>query len=556
MKMTVCKIFYLFVLWLNFSTALQYKELNCNFSKYILNYFKHNEKYLLKLKEDKTIISYRDLKTYGRAIQSHGEIVIAMLEALRSIEWGNYPEILMDINLYLNNVSGSVELNFKNKNGTFDQSDKKLNLLEGFLMMHKAIVERLAYYISSICSDVSFDEVFTNCPEFNEKKDYRIKFLPGVVEKLKNRLSINDDLRLKDERFKLEHSEVFRILELALDNDSRWDFHPKKLLYYDMMMGQQEIDERNLMSGVQHRKYSEIRDQRPVNVIDYIRFAPLQYKCPNETYLTLSDIFRYIKYNFDSKQLEGFQELVLATTFRLTLLLVRIYVTFFRKFRGYYKCKKDNIGNNILDQINVNIIETCAIIIKQIQYFNNLNLFELKPKNFLDDLCIDLQNFIAHDISHNLFHNMVKKITTFSKSFLDHNILHNYCGIIVSVILNDDNVEQIYNAFAQLVNDNSKYLIELEKYKESFNIVNKTRKIHFLYFVLTSKEILNPKSAMINRLCSSNIYTEIYNMESPEPDDYKNTRIYIQNQQNRQDAQVSLKHIPLPKYMIDYILFF
>ncbi|XP_050545769.1 uncharacterized protein LOC126908008 isoform X2 [Daktulosphaira vitifoliae] len=114
--MIQCKIFYIFVLMINFSTAMEYMELNCNFSKYILNYFKHNEKYLLKLEEDKTNISKRDLKMYGKAIQSHGEIVIAMLEALKSEVRPNYPSTLMDVNLYLNNVSGSVEMNFKNKN--------------------------------------------------------------------------------------------------------------------------------------------------------------------------------------------------------------------------------------------------------------------------------------------------------------------------------------------------------------------------------------------------------------------------------------------------------
>ncbi|XP_050545732.1 uncharacterized protein LOC126907992 isoform X2 [Daktulosphaira vitifoliae] len=448
--MTTCKIFYIFVLMINFSTAMEYMELNCNFSKYILNYFKHNEKYLLKLEEDKTNISKRDLKMYGKAIQSHGEIVIAMLEALRSEERENYPSPLMDVNLYLNNVSGSVEMNFKNKNGKFEKSNRKLNLLNGFLMIHKAMVERLENCVNNICSDVSFDEVFTNCPDFNEMKDYRINFLPRVVEKLKNRLSKNN-FRLKDERLNLNTSEVFRILEIALKNDSRWDFHPKKLLYYDLMMGHQIFDERNLTSDVQCRKLPEVKEHRALNVLDYFKFAPLQYKCPDDSYLTLFDIFRHMKYNFDSKQLQGYQELVLASTIRPILILVRMYVVFLKKIIIFSKHFTNNTNRNNLNEIYNNMSIIGSIIIKQIEDFNNLSLFKIQPKTYLDNLCNDIRN-----------------------------------------------------------------------------ILNEERK----------------------RLCSQNIYMEVYNMENPESIDDKNTC------NNKLIANSSSKlNIPLPMYMIDYILY-
>ncbi|XP_050545611.1 uncharacterized protein LOC126907938 isoform X1 [Daktulosphaira vitifoliae] len=558
--MVACQIFYFFVFWLNYSTALEYIELNCNFTKYILNYFKHNEKYLLKLEEDKTNISINDLKMYGKSIQSHGEIVIAMLEALRSEDKVNYPFELMDVNLYLNNVSGSVEMSYINKSGKFDQLNGKLNLLEGFLMIHKAMVKRIENFMNTICSYVSFDEVFTNCPDFNEKKDYRIQFLPGVVKKLKNRLT-NNDLRFKDERLILNNNEIFKLLKLALENDSHWDFHPKNLLYYDLMMGHQKFDERNLMSGVQYRKLPEVKDYRAVNVMDYFKFAPLQYQCPDGSFLTLFDVFRYMKYNFDTKQLQGYQELVLMSTIRPILLLVRMYAIFLKKFCQYYI--SNYTFKNTSDEIYIKMLEIGIVVVEQIEYLNNLNLFHIKQQMYLDKLCLYIRNIIEKKVTSS-FKYMVKNIMSYTRGFFNRNKLNNYFGVIADYTITHDNVKQTYNEFVQLINIKSTYLIELESYKESLNKVNQTRNILPIYFNKYSEELFNPESAMINRLCSQHLYTEIYNMEGSESVNYEKTSINRINQDNvnkkiqtnNQNAEDSSKlNIPLPKYMIDYILF-
>ncbi|XP_050526823.1 uncharacterized protein LOC126897335 [Daktulosphaira vitifoliae] len=559
--MSVHKIFYIFVLWFNISTAIEYTELNCNFSRYVLNYFKHNEKYLLKLEEDKSNILIGDLQIYGRAIQSHGEIVIAMLEALRS-DWLNYPSSLMEVNLYLNNVSGSVEMSFKNKSGKFDDSNRILNLLEGFLMIHKAIVKRLEYFILSTCSGISFEEVFTNCPDFNKEKDYRIKFLPDIVEKLKNRFSITD-LQLKDYRLKLKHSEVFRILKLAMTNDSRWDFHPKKLLYYDLMMGQQKFGERNLLSSAQYRKIPEVKDCHVVNVIDYFKFSPLTYKCPDDSYVTLFDVFRYMKYNFNTKQLQGYQELVLASTIRPILLVVRMYISFLKTFDDFCKSSWYDKSKNNLDQIRISLTEIGTAIIKQIEYFNKQFIIQKLPKTYLNNICNDIRNIVGKDISQS--YRTLNCIKLSTKNFFSNNKLNSYCGIRMDYkTTHFNNIVQLYNMFSQRVSEMSTYLIELDKYKESLHVVNKTRNISSFYFSRSSYEIFKPYLTMINRLCSPNIYNEIYNLESTESINDETSRIHTVNQdtvdnekqtdiQNNED--LSELNIPQPKYMIDYILF-
>ncbi|XP_050526826.1 uncharacterized protein LOC126897336 [Daktulosphaira vitifoliae] len=561
-KMIEYKIFYIFVLWFNVSIALEYIELNCNFSRYILNYFKHNEKYLLKLEEEKSNILIGDLQIYGRAIQSHGEIVIAMLEALRSEDWRDYPSSLMNVNLYLNNVSGSVEMSFKNKNGKFDDSNRILNLLEGFLMIHKAIVKRLEYFVLSTCFDISFEEVFTNCPDFNKEKDYRIKFLPDIVEKLKNRLSIND-LQLNDERLKLKHSEVFRILKLAIKSDSRWDFHPKKLLYYDLMMGLQKFDERNLISGVQYRKIPEVKDCWAVNVIDYFKFSPLTYKCPDDSYVTLFDVFRYMKYNFNTKQLQGYQELVLASTIRPILLVVRMYISFLKRINDFCNSKWYNKNKNNLDQIRISLTEIGTAIIKQIEYFNKQFIIQKLPKTFLNNICNDIRNIVGKDISQS--YRTLDCIMLSTKTFFSNNILNSYCGIIMNYrITHFNNIVQLYNIFSRRVSEMSTYLIELDKYKESLNSMNKTRNIFSFYFRKSSDDIFNPYSIMMNRLCSPDIYNEIYNMETTESFNDETSRINTVNQytvdnEKQTDIQniedLSELNISMPKYMVDYILF-
>ncbi|XP_050545768.1 uncharacterized protein PF3D7_1120600-like isoform X1 [Daktulosphaira vitifoliae] len=326
------------------------------------------------------------------------------------------------------------------------------------------------------------------------------------------------------------------------------------------MMGHQIFDERNLTSDIQCRKLPEVKEHRALNVIDYFKFAPLQYKCPDNSYLTLFDVFRFMKYNFDSKQLQGYQELVLASTIRPILILVRMYASFSKIFIHFYDCNKNNTNKN-LNEIRNNMSEIGTMIIKQIEYFNNLNLFQKRPKTYLDNLSIDICNvFIENKISCNTVHSIMSS----TNAFLKKNKLNNYFGIISDITIKCDNVDQIYNEFVQLVNIKSTYLIELEKYKETIYTVNKTRKINFLYFVAICKDLFNPIPTMINRLCSQNIYTEIYNIEDSESVDDKKTTIntlYHDNvnntkQTNNQNATDSTKNKnPLPSYMIDYILF-
>ncbi|XP_050544813.1 uncharacterized protein LOC126907511 isoform X2 [Daktulosphaira vitifoliae] len=101
------------IVYTKFSISLDPLELHCNFSKHLFNYFKHSEKYLYNFENN---ISELELRNYGTAVQSHGEIVMIMLDSLQEMDEEYIASDIMTINLYLNNVSGSINMIAKDKN--------------------------------------------------------------------------------------------------------------------------------------------------------------------------------------------------------------------------------------------------------------------------------------------------------------------------------------------------------------------------------------------------------------------------------------------------------
>ncbi|XP_050532231.1 uncharacterized protein LOC126900507 isoform X2 [Daktulosphaira vitifoliae] len=63
--------------------------------RYMLNYFKLNEHYLLQMYKNIEIYTEEDLKKYGLAIQTHGDVVLLMIQDLHKIDKDHFPYDLM-----------------------------------------------------------------------------------------------------------------------------------------------------------------------------------------------------------------------------------------------------------------------------------------------------------------------------------------------------------------------------------------------------------------------------------------------------------------------------
>ncbi|XP_050548150.1 uncharacterized protein LOC126909763, partial [Daktulosphaira vitifoliae] len=94
---------------INLTLGLSFNNLQCNFSKYWLNYFNHNKQYLNEISENIELYDVHSLCKYGDAIKTHGELVLVMLDVLREADKKLYSKELMSLNLYLNNVSDDQE---------------------------------------------------------------------------------------------------------------------------------------------------------------------------------------------------------------------------------------------------------------------------------------------------------------------------------------------------------------------------------------------------------------------------------------------------------------
>ncbi|XP_050546400.1 uncharacterized protein LOC126908408 isoform X2 [Daktulosphaira vitifoliae] len=92
------------------------------------------------------------------------------------------------------------------------------------------------------------------------------------------------------------------------------------------MTSNSEISEKDIMRNFQDKQYPLLTNEQNLYDLDIIRFAPLAVICPDNSRLTLFDIFRYVKYTFYRKDIEVFHTLMLAATFRPIALLVRLFI--------------------------------------------------------------------------------------------------------------------------------------------------------------------------------------------------------------------------------------
>ncbi|XP_050545598.1 uncharacterized protein LOC126907932 [Daktulosphaira vitifoliae] len=495
-----------------YAVGIWSRDLQCNFTMYMLNYFNHNHRYLIEINNSKNLYNEEELKLYGVAIQSHGEIVLIMLETLQNMYSKNmnyYSKELMAINLYLNNVSGYTDMLATDEENKIDLSDVKSSIIQGYLMIHKFISFQLKNYTENVCKNFSYDQIFVLCPNYNSTGNYNLENLIFTTNKLRDRLLLDDcQQNITDVNIKFtKNSGIFKKIKKTFHKGKYWKFHPKNILLYDFMTNRHKISERDLLSRAQARQHQILENDCPTNVLDILRFAPLTLSCSDGSQVTLYDFFRYVKYSFFRVDVQFFHTLVLTATFRPISLLIQNYLRILSSSTSIYDLDKPNFTESTFFN-NMNIVG--SRIIYYFQYFINLEIFGKDPNDFFKS--------ILHRTIQCIYYFKLKKKEDFFTEVnmliksLENLMLNNRIDYRISVaIITITNIDVFYNDLLVNMNQIQDYITELEHHLESFISIKETFKVEYLFKSTTY--VLRP--IIISHLCQENVYSFLEKLKTP-----------------------------------------
>ncbi|XP_050533099.1 uncharacterized protein LOC126901025 [Daktulosphaira vitifoliae] len=551
-------IFFLTPLSTKSNTLTDTEERHCNFSRYMLNYFKYNERYLLYLEANIDKISDEDLIKYGEALQTHCDVILFMIEDLVMLNIKFFPTDLMAINLYLNNVFGSVNVISANNK----ISDKKYLRIQGYKILHYNLLNYLNQHLNNYCLAVKFASFTKYFTDMDVPDQLNVQQLISALENPKKKI-------------------IMEINPEVIKNKNNLVFIPKILIFYDLLTYQPIDDEKHIMNKSQARQYQQFINGEPKDYLDLLRFTPLNRKCSDGTDLTISDVFRYIKYQFSYHDMRAFQKLVILATFHPVGVLIGNYIKFsIDVIHNYYNTHDYKI--TILPSIKTLGQDVSKIL----SSYKKLNLFNDLANNFLSRILDMLNNFLQRCVVNLPMHNknLLNSMIASLQIFLENNFLK--FEIKSAKFIKKKNFSEKYESILHRKNQVELYLIELEKkmyYIPEINLKHQ-RKMNltkFKYFLddatvehlckndaynfidkinenLKNTEISEDKNNKLNSSSSNNIGKVWKTPSSVDNKKYErckdaNLRNEDINSNNRIKLIAESKYFP--KYMVDYLLF-
>ncbi|XP_050532796.1 uncharacterized protein LOC126900860 isoform X2 [Daktulosphaira vitifoliae] len=452
------KYFLLFMLMVTLKVSLchyaQYKK--CSHSRYFLNFFNHNEKFLLKFEKNKEYLTIENLMNYGKALQTHNKVIIMFLDDLmNSSKKFSFP--LITVNMYLNNVSGHLNMIAQNDD---DEKNNANNLLEGYKMIHFAVKEQLTDYIYKHCKNIPFVEKTVSFNPPIGKNEYTTT----------NLMTINNEFKDK----------ILTKFELTSERNSYECIHPENILLYDIMT-QQILTNKNNIIKIDNNQHI---------ILNLLRFTPLNFKCSNGTRLTIQDVFEYIKYDFNSRDVLMYMKLVIGATFRPIAILIRNFLTLIQV------ASSDN-SDCVKYWLKPNFIGMGQKIEQYVLTFISIGMLILKKSFMINDVLYGfnkaLNSYIYQtklseiDIKYN--NELIKLL---SKFFINNRLYFTSDIALTNKNITQNNADKIKNEFENIIKKVDIYINDLNKWKKSLEFIVRTFKIKS-FNVSTFKDFINFK---------------------------------------------------------------
>ncbi|XP_050437265.1 uncharacterized protein LOC126843653 [Adelges cooleyi] len=360
------------------SLVIDKYSLNCSYMLHMYNVFTAN----IRVK-----ISPDSLPGYADEFQSiHGENILAILDELREKEPSLDMYALMKINLYLNNVFGTIMV--KKNTSTPAPKNQSGNAVykEEFNGVHKEVLNGLTLIILKNCFIKPIDphrfSIISNILDVTAARDPltepKYYDLNGLLPKAN--FFMNTDQRitnyLEDSELQLKH-----ILKPVMDRGTYWNLHPRKMLFYDM------LSKNGPISNGTSPGHSD--------PLDLLRKVNLESELINGRPVNIGMGFEMIQRLFITTCVKAFQQQVLAATAHPVLHLVGSYLMFFN--RVYYL--ENNQYTTLVHRVDMfqsTIVDMGVSILSVFDKFIRLELLPKKIQTHLATIYGELHSLVHY----------------------------------------------------------------------------------------------------------------------------------------------------------------
>ncbi|XP_050537055.1 uncharacterized protein LOC126903105 [Daktulosphaira vitifoliae] len=466
------KIFLLFVLIMFIKVRLSYAYfLQCSHSRYFLNFFNHNERFLLEFEKNKDYITIQNLINYSKALQTHSKVIMIFLDDLVNNKNSIIPLALITLNMYLNNVSGSLNMISLTEDSEKNDATK---LLEGYKIIHVSVKKQLEKFISNNCKSIPFIDYMVSCNLPISRHEYTTT----------NLININNHLK----------DNILKKFYLSVERNSYENFHPKNFLFYEIMT-QQIISNKNNIIQIDTSKHIEL---------NLLRFTPLDVQCSDGTRLTIQDVYEYMKYDFNSMDVLEYINMVILATFQPIAILIRNFLTLI------IVVSSEN-SDSVPKSFKSTLIKTGRIILNYIREFISLGLYNEKRTAFLrkiiDQFIINLNNYTKNAEFSNLNIRFSNELIKLLMNFLIKNRFYFTSYIVLSnENINENNANEIQDQLEKIMQNVDTYIKDLKKWNSYLQLIIKFSKRNFQ--VSFHNHLINSK--VLNLICGTETHFEIY----------------------------------------------
>ncbi|XP_050532286.1 kinesin-related protein 4-like isoform X4 [Daktulosphaira vitifoliae] len=360
------------------------KQLHCLFSKYVLRFFKLNEKLFILNNYDTNgqgKFGMTNLMNYDANLQSQSQYIKAMLNELRIRKKNYYAKDLMTVNLYLNNLQGNLNIIGSSENVSespySDPFSKEEILRNRFIKNYNMIVKYLIESVNSYCK--------SSCK--NIEIDHRFDELCELVNISEKETIYNDPKKILAEIHLMKYHGLATFKQ-SIDGDNLNDYHPTKMMFYDLMTNNIKFDKSASNSNKQQinefqKNKQESNDYE--NGLSNIREVVLASNQTSFTKKTILDAFYCVSSNFRAEYLKSFQQQVLAATVYPILKSVSNYMIAFKQV--FY------VNNQLLNQIEP-MLKVGNSLAENFRNFVNLYILPEKVNGYLVKLLNNVENII------------------------------------------------------------------------------------------------------------------------------------------------------------------
>ncbi|XP_050533185.1 uncharacterized protein LOC126901060 [Daktulosphaira vitifoliae] len=465
------KLILILMMSLKISLSLHVNYFQCSYTRYFLNFFNHNERYLLECEKNKDNITIENLLIYGKALQTHSKVIMLFLADVMNSYAVEFPYSLITINLYLNNVSDSLNMIAQNNNGEKHDAN---NVLEGYKIIHLAIKEQLNIYINKNCNNVLFHYHMVNCDTPIDKYEYTTTNLLNINYYLKNK--------------------ILTMLGQSLKRNTYKHFHPKNILFYNIMT-QPIFNNKNDTIKIDNNQHIEL---------NLLRFTPLDIQCSDSTRLTIQDVFEYMKYTFNSVDVLAYMMMVMVATFRPIAILIRNFLTLIQVVSSensdsvtfWLKPTFINMGQ----QIKAYIIEFISLISYNKKFL--INDVYYRFNNALQNYTIQEKLTKSDNQNNKLLIKILSNFFIRNKLYFTSDIVLNKKNIT------ENNADVIRSQLEKNIQKVGIYMNDFRKWSSHFSNIIKNFKIRSIN-CLNCNQFINYK--VLDRICNMEAHSEIYN---------------------------------------------